>query len=153
MDKARVEYWKRNLAAWTRERLAFRDRSTMNSPEPEYIEARRLLVKGLGGPPTPEEMRVWLNAEFASRDADAEVEPVNEKITVAFLRHQTCPHCEDSTTQTMHGGSVSGGLWKATAAVRNVAGVGRFSSQQVNAAAEGGSLVEPCGFSCGPSKR
>ena len=114
MDEARVDYWKAHFSGLglCREELAFwafRERA-FSSASPEFMEALRRLVEAMGGPPSQKAMRSWLDAKFTARDAQAE--PTNTKAPGSHIRQQACPHCSAVTTQTLHGFTVSGGLWK-----------------------------------------
>jgi hypothetical protein len=104
-----------SLAHWT-----FLDRASGQLTEPEWAEARRRLLEAMGGPPGPEDMRAWLDGHLAARDSGADTRggDVAHGTTAdalrpgSHLRQQRCPHCAAVTTQTWHGYSLSGRLWK-----------------------------------------
>lgn len=140
MDEARIESLMRSFveAGFSREQLthwAFLHRASGNSDCPEHNEAMRRLVDAMGGPPTREAMRAWLDSTLAARDSGANsvrlrplvgrtsdgVPPTFRDVHSAtpdalrpgpHVRQQACPHCAAVTTQTQHGYSLSGRLWK-----------------------------------------
>jgi hypothetical protein len=142
MDEARIEWLTTRYREWrfTREWLthqAFLDRALGKSVSPEVDEARRRFVEATGGPPTQEAMRAWLDSTFVARDSGAKRVLPHRRCMVGtpaktlrilytqadcampdgprtgqHLRQQACPHCAAVTTQTLHGYTVSGRLWK-----------------------------------------
>ena len=144
MDEARIEWLmkvfrERRLTREQLTHLAFLDRASGKSASPEVNEARRRFVEAMGGPPTQEALRAWLDSTLAARDSGAtqRVLPVRRCLddapaatlrvlreahsgmpmpigtrTGQHLRQQACPHCATVTTQTLHGYTVSGRLWK-----------------------------------------
>lgn len=124
MDEEKVTFWKTHFSRESREELAvrlFQHRAAGESWSPEYTEARRRLLDAMGGPPTLEAMRAWLDSHFAERDAqprpylaERDARP-SSGIAAGPGQHlvqKICPHCGEVTTQTRHGFTVSGGLWK-----------------------------------------
>jgi hypothetical protein len=124
LDEARVEQLmallkphrvgRAELAHWV-----FLDRVSGRAKEPEHAEAHRRLLESMGGPPGPDEMRAWLDAHLAARDSGANTLPRPRSVPFdatlrpgSHVREQACPHCAAVTTQTKHGYTLSGRLWK-----------------------------------------
>jgi hypothetical protein len=105
------------LAHWV-----FLDRVSGRAKEPEHAEVHRRLLEAMGGPPGPDAMRAWLDGHLAARDSGANTIPRSRSAPFdttlrpgPHVREQPCPHCAAVTTQTRHGYTLSGRLWKGHA--------------------------------------
>lgn len=110
MDEARLAYWANYVGTQSREQLAYDARFPMEHAVPELAEAIARRLEQLGGPPSATLMKEWLDAKLARRDKGrSATEPGDPSI---YLRQAACPNCASETTQTQHGYTVTGGLWK-----------------------------------------
>lgn len=84
----------------------------LDDDEKSFITGYRLAVELLGGPPSREELRDYLESKREQRDANASYD--NEPFAPgdpSWIRHADC-RCGVETEQWLHGCTSNGHLWK-----------------------------------------